>query len=422
MMRVDQGVHHMDLVQRAKNICLTPATEWPVIAQEPATTGGLITGYAAPLAAVGAVAGFIGTALIGTTLPFVGHYRTPFTWALVGAIYGFGMALVSVFVLSLIIDALAPTFGAQKNQIQALKLAVYAYTPAWIAGVLNIVPLLGILVLFASLYCIYLMYLGITPLMKAPQDKALPYTAVVIVCAIVLMIIIGAIGGLFLGAGAMTTGALSSSRASSDVQVDKNSPLGKLGEIAKAAEESNKKMEAAGKSGDPGAQAAAAIEGLGAILGGGKRVDPVDIEQLKPFVPDSFGGLPKTSSKAEKSGIAGLMVSRAEARYSDGADKSVTLEISDTGGVSGIMALAGWAGVEGVREDDEGSERTRKENGRLVHEKSSKHGTNEYAIVLGDRFVVSAKGNGVDVAALKGAVAGLDLAKLESMKGVGVKQ
>ena len=411
----------MDLVQRAKNICLSPATEWAVIEAEPATTQGLLMEYAAPLAAIGAIAGFVGNAFIGTTI-FGSTFRTPIVTALIGAVFSFGMALVMCFVLSLIIDALAPTFAGQKNQIQALKLAVYAYTPAWIAGVLHIIPVLGILSIFAALYGIYLLYLGIPRLMKSPQDKAVPYTVVVLVCAIVIGFVVAIISGAIIGGAALGSGALTSGRSSSDVQFDKNSTLGKLQQIAKAAEDSNKKVEAAAKSGDPNAQAAAAIEGLGALLGGGKRVDPVDIEQLKPLVPDTFNGLPKTSSKAEKSGIAGLMVSKAEARYSDGADKSVTLEISDTGGVSGLMALAGWAGVEGVREDDDGAERTQKVDGRLVHEKSSKHGTNEFAIVLGDRFVVSAKGNGVDLPALKGAVSALDLAKLESMKNLGVKQ
>jgi hypothetical protein len=197
--------------------------------------------------------------------------------------------------------------------------------------------------------------------------------------------------------------------------------MGKLQALGKVAEESNKKMEAAAKSGDPNAQAAAATAALGALLGGGKHVDPVDIEQLKPLVPETFGGLPRTSSKAEKSGFAGLMVSKAEARYGDGADKRVTLEISDTGGVSGIMAFAGWAGVEGTSEDDNGSEKTMKVNGRLVHEKSSKTGgTNEFAVVVADRFVVSAKGEGVDVNTLKSAVSAIDLAKLESMKSIGV--
>jgi len=411
----------MDLVQRAKNIVLSPATEWGVIETEAATTGGLITGYAVPLAAIGAVAGFIGSALIGTTLPFVGHYRTPIMAALVGAIVAFGMALVGVFVLSLIIDVLAPTFGAQKNQIQALKVAVYSYTPAWLAGVLQIVPLLGVLGIFAAFYGMYLLYLGLPRLMKSPQDKALPYTVVVIVSAIVVSVVATMMSAMFIGAAGM--GALATASNSSEVQYDKNSAMGKLQEIAKAAEASNKKMEAAGKAGDPNAQAAAAIEGLGALLGGGKRVDPVSIELLKPLVPESFVGLARKSYSAEKTGFAGLMVSKAEARYSDDAEKSVTLDISDTGGVSGLMAFAGWAGMEGVKEDDNGSERTHKVDGRLIHEKTSKTGgTNEYAIVLADRFVVSAKGRGVDLQTLKDAVGSLDLAKLEGMKGAGTSR
>jgi hypothetical protein len=414
----------MDIIQRAKNICLTPATEWPVISAEPATPGGLLTGYAAPLAAIGAIAGFLGGAIIGQTLPFVGHYRVPLAAGLIAAIFTFCMALVGVFVLSLIIDALAPTFGGQKNSIQALKVAVYSYTPAWIAGVLQIVPLLGILGVFAALYGLYLLYLGLPQLMHSPQEKAIPYTVVVVVCAIVLSVVITAVGGLLVGAGMVGSGALTSARSSSsDVQFDKNSPLGKLQDLGKKMEESNKKMEAAGKAGDTNAQAAAAVEGLGALLGGGKRVDPIGIDQLKPLVPDTFGGLPKISSSADKSGIAGFMVSKAEARYGDGAGKTVTLEISDTGGVSGIMALAGWAGIEGESEDDNGSERTQKVNGRLTHEKTSKNGgTNEFAVVLVDRFVVSAKGTGVDVGTLKAAVSGMSLAKLESMKDAGVSR
>jgi hypothetical protein len=423
MLRGAQGAR-MNIIERAKNICLTPTTEWPVISAEPATPGGLLTGYAAPLAAIGAIAGFLGGAIIGQTLPFVGHYRVPLAAGLIAAIFTFCMALVGVFVLSLIIDALAPTFGGQKNSIQALKVAVYSYTPAWIAGVLQIVPLLGILAIFAALYGLYLLYLGLPQLMRSPQEKAIPYTVVVVVCAIVLSVVITAVGGLLVGAGMVGSGALTSaSRGSSEVQFDKNSTMGKLQDLGKKMEESNKKMEAAGKAGDPNAQAAAAVEGLGTLLGGGKRVDPIGIDQLKPLVPDTFGGLPKTSSRADKSGIPGFMVSKAEASYGDGAGKTVTLEISDTGGVSGIMALAGWAGIEGESEDDSGSERTHKVNGRLTHEKTSKNGgTNEFGVVLGDRFVVSAKGNGVDIGTLKAGVSGMNLAKLESMKDVGVSR
>jgi hypothetical protein len=416
----------MSIGERAKNICLTPNTEWPVIAAEPTSPGTLVSGYVVPLAAIGAIAGFIGGSLIGRTLPYLGTYRVPLVSGLVLALFTFCMAIVGVFVLSFIINALAPTFGGEQNSTQAMKVAVYSYTPAWIAGVLQILPLLGIFAIFAALYGLYLLYLGLPRLMKCPEDKAVAYTAVVVVCAIVLSGVIAVIGGTIAGAGMIGAGALggaATGRLGSQAQFDRNSPIGKLQELGNKLEESNKKMGAAQKSGDEKAQVAAAVEGLGTLFGGGKRVDPVAIDQLKTFVPGSFAGLPKTASNAEKTGIVGLVVSKAEARYGDGAARNVTLDISDTGGVSGIMALASWAGVEGEKDDESGSEKTQKVGGRLVHERTSKTGgTNEFGVVLGDRFVVSAKGNGVGVNDLKAAISGLDLAKLESMKDIGVQK
>ncbi|HET6281820.1 MAG TPA: Yip1 family protein [Polyangia bacterium] len=415
----------MTIIDRVKNICLRPKTEWEVIALEPASTGNLIGGYVAPLAAIGAVAGLIGRSLIGVTLPFAGTFRVPLVGSLVTAVFTFVMAIVGVFVLSLIINALAPSFGGEKNGTQALKVAVYSYTPAWVAGVLQILPMLSFLGLLAGLYGLYLLYLGLPRLMKCPPDKAVGYTVVIVLCAIVLGIVISAVGGVIAGAGmygaGAMTGAMGRHGGASDVQFDRDSMLGKLQDLGNKMEASNKKMAAAEKSGDQKAQVAAAMEGLGTLLGGGKHVDPIGIEQLKPFVPETFAGLPKKSSSAEKTGVAGLNVSKAEARYSDGAQKNVTLEISDTGGASGLLGLAGWVGVQGEKEDDRGTERTAKVDGRLVHEKVSKTGgANEFGVVLGDRFVVSATGNGVGIGELKTALAQLDLGKLESMKDVGV--
>jgi hypothetical protein len=414
----------VSILERAKNICLTPTTEWPIIAAEPASPGALVTGYVVPLAAIGAVAGFIGGSIVGHTLPFLGTYRTPLATGLVLALFTLAMSVVGVFVLSFVINALAPTFAAEKNSTQALKVAVYSYTPAWIAGVLQIVPLLGIFAIFAAFYGIYLLYLGLPRLMKCPEDKAIPYTAIVVICAIVLSVLIAGISTMFAGAGMVGASMLGASAGSgSDVQFDKNSAMGKLQDLGNKLDASNRKMEAAQKSGDQKAEVAAAFEGLGTLLGGGNRVDPVAIDQLKAFVPESFAGFPKRASNAEKTGIAGLMVSKAEATYGDDAGKTVTLDISDTGGVSGLVSLASWVGVEGEKEDDNGSEKTEKVGGRLVHQRTSKNGgRNEFGIVLGDRFVVSASGSGVSLDDLKAAVSGLDLARLESMKGVGVKK
>jgi hypothetical protein len=117
------------------------------------------------------------------------------------------------------------------------------------------------------------------------------------------------------------------------------------------------------------------------------------------------------------------MVSKAEASYG-GSGREVTLTVTDTGGASGLTALAGWTGVQEEHEDDSSAERTYKQDGRLIHEKRSKtaEGTNELSIVLGDRFVVEAEATGVDFDTLKSAVGGLDLAKLEGMKNVGVQK
>jgi hypothetical protein len=276
------------------------------------------------------------------------------------------------------------------------------------------------------LYGIYLLYLGLPRLMKCPPEKAVGYTAVVVVCAIVVSVVVGMVGGAIAGVGMAGAGAvphLGGGRASSSVQFDKDSPMGKLQALGDALEKSNKKMEAAKKSGDRKAETAAAMDGLGALLGGGKRVEPVGIDQLKSLVPDTFAGLARLSSKAERSGVVGLMVAKASANYGNRADKSVSLDISDTGGAAGLLSVAGWVNVQSEKEDDDGFERTLNRDGRMVHEKSSKRsGRNEYTVVVGSRFVVSAKGRGVDLDALKGAVDDIDISKLEGMKDVGVKK
>jgi len=407
----------MDLIERVKNICLTPHTEWPVIAAENAPAANLITGYVLPLAAVGAVAGFIGGSLIGQTLPFIGTYRTPIAAGLGLAVFSVVAALIGVVLISLIINALAPTFAAQKDSAQALKLAVYSFTPAWVAGVFQILPMLGILALLGALYGLYLLYLGIPRLMKCPQDKAVSYTVVVVVCAVVISVVLGAVGGTIAGTGFARSGAMGGAPSASNVIVDTDSALGRLKE---GLEESARKAEAAEKAGDTAGQVAAGLEGLGTLFGGGKRVDPLDIDLLKPFVPETFAGLQRTSSNAEKSGMGVIMVSKAEATYGEGAAQQVTLEITDTGGVSGLMGLASWMGVQEERENDDGYERTQTVDGRMTHVKSSKRGEDEFAVVVGERFMVNARSRALDVDALRTAVSRLDLGKLESLAKSGV--
>jgi hypothetical protein len=229
----------------------------------------------------------------------------------------------------------------------------------------------------------------------------------------------------FAGAfGAAGLGSMMSrnSAPTEEVQFDRDSPLGKLQELGKAMEKSSAEMEAANKSGDPNAAAAAAGNMLGTLLGGGRKVDPLQLDQLKAFVPDTFAGLSKDGDgTAERNGIAGLMVSRAGARYSDGS-RDVELEIVDSGGASGVMGLASWVGMAEEKQDNDGRERTSRVDGRWTHERDSKEGTDEYAVMVGERFMVTAKSSDLELGALKAAVGSLNLSGLEALKDAGVQK
>jgi hypothetical protein len=214
-------------------------------------------------------------------------------------------------------------------------------------------------------------------------------------------------------------GAMMSSGAGGYARRD--SAMGKLDDFAKKMEAAGKKMDAAQASGDQKAQAQAALDVLGTAVSGGRKVESLSVDEVKGFVPETFAGLPRTSQSAERSGMASLMVTTAKATYGDNSGKQVRLEVTDAGGAGAMMGLASWMGAMNMeKEDDYGSERTRKEGGRLVHERlSKKGGDNEYSVVVGDRFIVKAVGS-VDLTGLKSGVTNLNLAKLESMKDVGV--
>ena len=186
----------MNLVDRVKRILLTPRDEWRVIEAEAATPASLYTGYIMPLAAIGPVAQAIGYSVFGMTVPFAGTYRTPIGTAITGAVVTYALTLIGVYVLALVIDMLAPTFNGTRSQIQALKVAAYSSTAGWVAGVFALLPGLRVLGLL-GLYSLYLLYLGLPVLMKAPEDRALGYTVVVIIVAIVLFMLIGMVAGSF---------------------------------------------------------------------------------------------------------------------------------------------------------------------------------------------------------------------------------
>lgn len=179
------------LIDRVKDILLRPTAEWQRIHQEPASIAGIYFRHVLPLAAIPPLATLIGSLVFGVQVLGM-TYRPSVGTALTSALVQYGLTLAGVFVLGLVINWLAPKFGGAADKVQAFKVAAYSATAAWVVGVFNILPALSILTIL-GLYSLYLLYLGLPLLMKAPKEKALGYTAVVVLVMVTGGLLIGSL-------------------------------------------------------------------------------------------------------------------------------------------------------------------------------------------------------------------------------------
>jgi hypothetical protein len=191
---------YMNIATRVAHILVQPNSEWPIIKREETSLQSLYLQYVAILAVIPAVGSFIANAFVGT----LSAGRVDVGSAFGAAVMGYVVSLVMVFVVALIADSLAPTFGGRKNIDRALKLVAYSMTPAWVAGALVFIPVLGFLItILGGLYALYLFYLGAPVLMKTAESKTIGYTAVVVAIAIVIGFVTSMISVAIFGAGGM---------------------------------------------------------------------------------------------------------------------------------------------------------------------------------------------------------------------------
>lgn len=405
----------MNLIERVKNILLQPTLTWATIESEATDTATLFTRYAMVLALIPAVCGFIGMSLIGFG-GFGVSMRVPWVSGLVNMVVSYAVSLVGIFVLGLIINALAPTFGGQKSQIQALKVAVYASTAALLGGVFNLLPSLSMLGVLAAFYSIYLMYTGLPVLMKNLPEKSMVYTAVVIVAAIVGGLVMGAVTSLLMPRGATMMGsvdepAITLSTPNGKVSID----TAGLQAAGKKMEEAARSMEQAQKSNDPGAMAEAAGQAATAaagMLGGGQAMAA---QQLKLALPEKLADLPRTEFEVQDGAAMGLPTSQVSARYVDG-DKSVRVEILDVAGLGQMAVMAMGMGI-GEKETTTSAEKTWKEGGRTLQQQYAKDGSHsELKVVLKNGLIVSLEGDSVGIKDLQGFMSQIDLNGLERLQ------
>lgn len=209
----------MSIVDRAKNIILKPKDEWNVIAAEPASVGGLFTGYAMILAAIPMVAAILFSGLLGMSAAGLGgmgagSLAMGLNAIVALAVIGYILSLITLYLMSMIVNMVSPSFNGRSDIVQSTKLMTYASTPTWVVGLVSWIPILGGLLAFAAIaYVVYLIYLGLQPVLGVPEEKVAGFTVVIVLIYIVLSLIVsGIIVGLlfttFFG-GAMMSGALS---------------------------------------------------------------------------------------------------------------------------------------------------------------------------------------------------------------------
>jgi hypothetical protein len=377
------------LLQRVLDILMRPRDTWLQIDAEDGNPGRIYLGYLVFLAAIPAVAGFIGYSLIGVGA-FGISVRVPVVQGLVSMVVGYVLSLAMVYVLALIANMLAPRFQAQQDMGSAFKLVAYASTAGMLGGVFSILPSLAMLGLLAALYSVYLIYSGIPVLMKAPQEKAVGYTAALVVCGILAGIVVGLATSLVtpgargLGAGMAgmgDTGSVTMKVPGTDIKID----TGRL-------EEASRKMEEAQAKGDTQAAAKAATEMMGAALGG-KGGEPFAPKLLRDTLPERVGDLPRTAIEARSESAMGMQFTHVSAQYTH-EDKELEIQIQDLGAVPALrMAMAGWATTTAESENADEVERIYRQGDTTIKESYRKDGSSaDVALMLPNGVMVQAYG------------------------------
>jgi hypothetical protein len=182
---------NMNLIERAKNILLTPKTEWDVINNETPDTQKILTTYVIPLVAIGTIAAFIGWGLIGKS--YYGFKLKSTELGIRYALIALVAGVASTYLMAIVVDALAPTFKSEKNFGRSFQLAAYSYTAGWVGGIFNLLPSLAIVGSLIGLYGLYLLYLGLPKLKKTPPDQVTGYFIASLVAMIIASFVIGLI-------------------------------------------------------------------------------------------------------------------------------------------------------------------------------------------------------------------------------------
>jgi hypothetical protein len=350
----DPAPARQGLFARAVSVLLKPSETFDRIADEATSVPEILTGYILPLAAIGPVCGAIGASLVGTRA----GVHVPWVWSILAAVTAYILSVGMVFVLGFITFTLAPRFGGRQDVMGALKLAAYASTATFVAGIFGLVPAVSFLAGF-GLYGVYLIYAGLPWLMKSPANKSPLYTAAVAVCAVAMAVIIALVAGRLMALGT---------------------------------------VHSHGDAGVAGLAPAPASTSAARVSAAPIRV--ADARTMLTLMPPLFNGV----TRADTTIGSDDGISTAEATYSFGYG-SIHLKMSDS---TTVLTFAG-TGANGTSEivRTDGNQVTRES-----YDAASKSG--RYIVVLNGHTSLEADGSGVDMATMKALAGQIDLTKVDA--------
>ena len=387
------------LIERVKALLLTPKDEWPKIAAEPATIASLYSNYVIYLAAIPPLSLLIGSLVFGYGVGGI-TYRPSFFGALANAILQYGFQLGGVYVLAWIVEWLAPRFGGDKDRVSALKLAAYASTASWLAGIFSLVPMLGILGLL-GLYSLYLLYTGAPVLMRVPPERAGRFTLSLIAIGFVIALVVLAITAAIMPSRG--TVAVEESGGTISLPGGVTLDMDKLDTASKQLEQRANQAEQNAVGGDPSSD-------------DGAKVRAIATDDLKALLPASLpAGFNRSDISTSSAGAAGFDFGNATAVYAKG-DASITLSLTDMGPLGALAALGGAFGANASEESGTSYSKIGQVDGRMTMEEFNREtNAGKYAVMVGDRIMVAADGTGTTVDELKSAVGAIDLGKAEAL-------
>lgn len=422
---IAQGV-----LDRVLGMLLKPGETWQTVDAEGGSIPSIYLGYLVFLAAIPAVAGFIGYSLVGMGA-FGISVRVPIVQGLVGMVVGYAMSLAMVFVMALVANALAPRFGGQAQLLKAFQLIAYGATAGWLGGVFSALPSLAMLGVLAALYSVYLIYRGVPVLMRVPQARAVGYTAALIACGAAAALVVGLVtslvtprpGGL---AGVGSTGGLgglgsvvgsgSLGRAPADAAGTSIAVPGTNISIDTAkVEAANRRMEEAQARRDTQAAGQAMGDMMSAALGG-KGGAPLAPETLRALLPETLGTIPRTAVEARSEAAMGMQFTKVSAQYTEG-ERLIEVRMQDIGAVPALaIGMAAWSSSTVDRETPEEVERVYRRDGVAYKEDYRKDGTSASLVMLLPNGVLLEGSGNLPMADLRAALQALPMGQVAALK------